>query len=75
MRFALLLLGTVDSSLGRLDYASLSQQALMDMVIDGITNKEVICGDPDEPTDIEEWKGVIIEDGEVVEIAWRQFKL
>ncbi|KNH06149.1 hypothetical protein XU18_2974 [Perkinsela sp. CCAP 1560/4] len=69
------LLEAVDSSFGRLDYASLSQQALMEMVIEGIANKEKICGDPDEPTDIEEWKGVIIEDGEVVEIAWRQFRL
>ena len=43
--------------LGRLDYASLSPQALMEMVIEGIANKEKICGDADEPKDIEEWKG------------------
>ena len=29
----------VDPSLGRLDYASLLQQALMEMAIEGITNK------------------------------------
>ena len=71
MRFELLFFDTVDSSLGRLDYTSLSQQALMEMVIEGITQKEAICGDPDEPKDIEEWKGVLMEDGEVVEIEWR----
>ena len=70
MKFELLFLDAVDHSLGRLDYASLSQQALMEMVIEGITNKEKICGDADEPKDIEEWKGVKIEDGEVVAIYW-----
>ena len=64
------LLEAVDSSFGRLDYASLSQQALMEMVIEGIANKEKICGDANEPNDIEEWEGVTVEDGEVVEIAW-----
>ena len=75
MRFELLLLGTVDSSLGRVDRESLPQQTLMEMVIDGIKNKEEICGDVDEPEDIEEWKGVTIEDGQVVEIGWRVCKL
>ncbi|KNH08097.1 hypothetical protein XU18_1313 [Perkinsela sp. CCAP 1560/4] len=75
MSFELVFLDAVDPSLGRLDYASLSQQALMEMVIEGIANKEKICGDVDEPTDIEEWEGVTIEDGQVVEIAWRQFRL
>ena len=46
MRFELFFLDAVDPSLCRLDYASLSQQALMEMVIDGITNKEKICRDP-----------------------------
>ncbi|KNH06297.1 leucine-rich repeat protein [Perkinsela sp. CCAP 1560/4] len=70
MRFELLFLDTADPLLGRLDYASLSQQALMEMVISEITNKEKICGDVDEPEDIEQWEGVIIEDGEVVDIEW-----
>ncbi|KNH06884.1 hypothetical protein XU18_2357 [Perkinsela sp. CCAP 1560/4] len=42
----------------------------MEMVIDGMRNKQEICGDPNAPKDIEEWKGVGIEDGEVVEIEW-----
>ncbi|KNH06860.1 hypothetical protein XU18_2370 [Perkinsela sp. CCAP 1560/4] len=70
MRFEFLFLGTVDPSVGRVDHESLAQQALMEMVIDGITNKEKICGDANEPKDIEEWEGVAIEDGEVVEIDW-----
>ncbi|KNH04620.1 hypothetical protein XU18_4188 [Perkinsela sp. CCAP 1560/4] len=75
MRFQLLLFSTADSSLGRVDYNSLPQQALMEMVIDGITNKVKICGDIDEPRDIEEWKRVEIEDGEVTEIDWYQFDI
>ena len=75
MRFELVFLDAVDPSLGRVDLESLPQQALMEMVIEGIANKEKICGDVDEPKDIEEWKGVIIESGEVVGIAWNGFKL
>ncbi|KNH05182.1 leucine-rich repeat protein [Perkinsela sp. CCAP 1560/4] len=75
MVFELLFLVAVDPSLGRVDYGSLSQQTLMEMVIEGITNKEEICGDVDDPTDIDEWKGVTIEDGEVVEIVWSLFYL
>ena len=47
----------------------------MEIVIDGITNKQKICGDANEPKDIEEWNGVEIEDGEVVEIDWEEFDL
>ncbi|KNH08114.1 hypothetical protein XU18_1330, partial [Perkinsela sp. CCAP 1560/4] len=75
MRFELLFFNTVDPSLGRVDKESLPQQALMEMVIDGVKNKDEICGDANEPKDIKEWKGVGIEGGEVVEIAWRQFRL
>ncbi|KNH04860.1 hypothetical protein XU18_3985 [Perkinsela sp. CCAP 1560/4] len=70
MTFELVFLDTVDPSLGRVDLESLPQQALMEMVIEGIANKEKICGDVDEPKDIEEWKGVTVEDGQVVEINW-----
>ena len=45
MRFELVFLNTADPSLGRVDYESLPQQALMEMVIEGITNKRKICGD------------------------------
>ena len=75
MTFELLFLHAVDPSIGRVDRASLPQQALMEMLIEGITNKEKICGHVDEPRDIEVWKGVSIEDGEVVEIDWSLFDL
>ncbi|KNH07837.1 hypothetical protein XU18_1544 [Perkinsela sp. CCAP 1560/4] len=75
MRFELIFLNTADASLGRVDRASLPQQALMEMLIEGITNKYEICGDADEPKGIEEWEGVTIEDGQVVEIAWHLFRL
>ena len=75
MRFELLFFNTVDPSLGRVDNESLPQQALMEMVIYGKKNKEKICGDVDEPQGIEEWKGVTIEDGEVVEIHWDRLRL
>ncbi|KNH07682.1 hypothetical protein XU18_1683 [Perkinsela sp. CCAP 1560/4] len=54
MRLELVFLGTVDSSLGRVGHDSFSQQTLMEMVIEGITNKERVCGNPDQPKDIEE---------------------
>ena len=75
MRFELVFLDALDSSLGRVDHESLSQQALMEMVIEGITNKRKICGDADEPNGIEEWKRVTVEDEEVVVIDWQRCKL
>ncbi|KNH00533.1 leucine-rich repeat protein [Perkinsela sp. CCAP 1560/4] len=75
MRFELLFLSTVDPSLGRVDHDSFSHQTLMEMVIDGITNKEKVCGDFAEPKDIEEWEGVEIEDGKVAKIDWDHFDM
>ena len=58
MQFNLVLLSASDSSdLGRLDYASLSRQALMEIFIEGIENREIICGSAEEPEDIEQWRG------------------
>ena len=65
MRFEFVFLDALDSSLGRVERESLPQQALMEMLIEGIANKEKICGDVDAPKDIEEWTGVSIEDGQV----------
>ena len=70
MKLELLFFEAVDPSLGRLDYASLPQQALIEMVIYGIKNTKKICGELDEPKDIEEQEGVTIKDGQVVEIDW-----
>ncbi|KNH08658.1 hypothetical protein XU18_0855 [Perkinsela sp. CCAP 1560/4] len=75
MTFQFLFFDTVDSAFGRVDRESLPQQALMEMVIQGITNKEDICCNVVEPKDVEEWIGVPIEDGEVVEIEWINYDL
>ncbi|KNH06871.1 hypothetical protein XU18_2344 [Perkinsela sp. CCAP 1560/4] len=75
MRFELFFFDTVDSSLGRVDHGSFSHQTLMEMVIEGITNTERICGEGDEPIDIHEWGGVTVEGGEVVEIEWIKYYL
>ena len=72
MRFELVFFDTVDPWLGRVDRESLPQQALMELVIDGITDDKEICGNANEPKDIEEWIGVTVEDGEVIEIDWPQ---
>ena len=61
----------LDPHLGRFDYSSLPQQASMEILIDGITNREKLCGNKDEPKDIKEWKKVTLnEKGEVTEIKW-----
>jgi hypothetical protein len=60
----------MDPLLGRLDYASMPQQALMEMFIDGIENREKICGSKEEPADIEKWEGVRLnENGDVTKIT------
>ncbi|KNH05517.1 hypothetical protein XU18_3488 [Perkinsela sp. CCAP 1560/4] len=75
MRFELLFFETADSSLGRVGHESLSHQSLMEMVIEGITDKENICGGANEPKDIEEWEGVTIKDVEVAKIQWNECNL
>ena len=42
MSLELVFLNTADPSLGRVDLESLPRQALMEMVIEGITNKEEV---------------------------------
>ncbi|KNH07331.1 hypothetical protein XU18_1863 [Perkinsela sp. CCAP 1560/4] len=69
LRFAFV--GSADPSLGRLDYTPLSQQALMEMFIAGIENREIICGSREKPTDVTEWKGFQVdnETENVVEVV------
>ena len=57
-------------NLGRLDYASLSQEALMEMLIGGITNAENICGSPLEANYVKEWKSLSWNGTDIVEIDW-----
>mmetsp|Transcript_24555 Transcript_24555/g.38293 ORF Transcript_24555/g.38293 Transcript_24555/m.38293 type:complete len:277 (-) Transcript_24555:109-939(-) len=53
--------GADPSALGRLNYESMSQQALMEMLIDGITNREEICGSKDAPEDISYWRRLVTD--------------
>mmetsp|Transcript_39622 Transcript_39622/g.62658 ORF Transcript_39622/g.62658 Transcript_39622/m.62658 type:complete len:227 (-) Transcript_39622:19-699(-) len=46
-----------DTSLGKVDKSSLSQQTLMELFIDKIENKDRICDDPESPSPISQWKG------------------
>jgi len=65
---------TADTSsiLGRLDYHSLSQQTLMELLIDSIQNADVLRGPRDAPKDISQWSGVKLNAaGEVTDIEWR----
>ncbi|KNH06215.1 hypothetical protein XU18_2720 [Perkinsela sp. CCAP 1560/4] len=47
----------------------------MELVVEGITNKERICGDPSEPKDVEKWRGVLIADGKVDSLYPEEFDL
>mmetsp|Transcript_11333 Transcript_11333/g.17134 ORF Transcript_11333/g.17134 Transcript_11333/m.17134 type:complete len:241 (-) Transcript_11333:10-732(-) len=61
----------VDPSAGRIGYASLSQQTLMELFIERILDTELISGGPQNPKDISEWPGVDVNDShEVVAIDW-----
>ncbi|KNH04475.1 leucine-rich repeat protein [Perkinsela sp. CCAP 1560/4] len=72
---SLVFLQSADSSLGRLDYASLSQEALMEMLIEGIENKEKICGDASEMREVNEWNGVELEMEKFHTIHWDNYGL
>ena len=76
MQFQSIFLTAADSShLGRLDYASLSTQALMEILIEGIENREVICGSRQEPADIDEWRGVEYLQKQPVDISEKYFNI
>ena len=63
----------IDTSahLGRFDYDSLPQQALMEMLIEGIENREKLFGSNEEPKDISKWERVTFNEiGEVIKINW-----
>mmetsp|Transcript_5079 Transcript_5079/g.7589 ORF Transcript_5079/g.7589 Transcript_5079/m.7589 type:complete len:215 (-) Transcript_5079:22-666(-) len=67
----LIFLFSVDTSLGRIENASLSQQTLMEVLISKIDNTEMILRDTGEIDDIFTWKNVAFTtDKEVEEIDW-----
>ena len=61
----------VDPALGRLDYSSMSTQALMEMFIEGLTakSKENFQDDQGNYLDIEDWPGFTCESDDI-EIGW-----
>mmetsp|Transcript_4363 Transcript_4363/g.6514 ORF Transcript_4363/g.6514 Transcript_4363/m.6514 type:complete len:227 (-) Transcript_4363:79-759(-) len=71
MILEILVTADVSSALGRLDYTTMSQQSLMELAGEKITNFQWICGDRRTPSDISEWKGVTLNDNEeVTRIQW-----
>ena len=70
--FMLLYLNSVDPTLGRLDYNSLSQQALMEMVIGQLSApyQNAFKDDAGNFLDIEHWYGVAMYSDNVEEISW-----
>ena len=74
--FILVLITADDPShLGRLDYTSFSTQALMEIFIQGIENREVICGSADEPEDIDKWRGFEYSQEQPVDGVVRHFTI
>eukprot|EP00009_Paramoeba_aestuarina_P007703 CAMPEP_0201507794 /NCGR_PEP_ID=MMETSP0161_2-20130828/1357_1 /ASSEMBLY_ACC=CAM_ASM_000251 /TAXON_ID=180227 /ORGANISM="Neoparamoeba aestuarina, Strain SoJaBio B1-5/56/2" /LENGTH=75 /DNA_ID=CAMNT_0047902265 /DNA_START=303 /DNA_END=530 /DNA_ORIENTATION=- len=63
---------SIDPSLGKVGQAAFSQQTLMELFLDGITeNRSDICGDDNEPKGMRDWRGIGVNtDDEVVEINW-----
>ena len=60
---------TVDPPLGRIDKAFLSQQTLMELLIEHIENKDKIT--TEDGSDIQSWNGIEYnEDGDVTRIDW-----
>eukprot|EP00009_Paramoeba_aestuarina_P003334 CAMPEP_0201522622 /NCGR_PEP_ID=MMETSP0161_2-20130828/18394_1 /ASSEMBLY_ACC=CAM_ASM_000251 /TAXON_ID=180227 /ORGANISM="Neoparamoeba aestuarina, Strain SoJaBio B1-5/56/2" /LENGTH=217 /DNA_ID=CAMNT_0047921527 /DNA_START=21 /DNA_END=674 /DNA_ORIENTATION=- len=68
---------SADPFLGKVpDKSSLSQQTLMELFIDGITNKETICGPPEASEDLTKWPGLSYNDsGEIIGIHWQNYGL
>mmetsp|Transcript_9248 Transcript_9248/g.14029 ORF Transcript_9248/g.14029 Transcript_9248/m.14029 type:complete len:228 (-) Transcript_9248:26-709(-) len=75
MKIAFLLF--TDSSLGKVDKGSLSEETLMELLIEGITTgKERICGSRDNPLEVHQWSGLMFNDGnEILKIGWEQLWL
>ena len=61
---------TIDPALGRLDYESLSDQALMEMLIDGMNAKDKAEYQDENGNcrDVGEWKGIALSNDRVTEV-------
>mmetsp|Transcript_20450 Transcript_20450/g.31919 ORF Transcript_20450/g.31919 Transcript_20450/m.31919 type:complete len:246 (-) Transcript_20450:20-757(-) len=62
------------NGLGRLDYASLSEETLMEMLTDGISNLQRIC-EYDSPSDLSDWRSVNLTGDQVTNIRWEDYGL
>ena len=60
-------------NLQRLDPALLSQQALMEMLVEGFKDKSMFQDKNGNYADISEWPHVFLKDGRVVELSTRDF--
>ena len=68
-----ILLLTADASLGKVDKSTLSQQTLMELFTEGITNRSVVCGSHETPEDFSEWKNVSLDERQKIEsIVWSE---
>mmetsp|Transcript_25699 Transcript_25699/g.40060 ORF Transcript_25699/g.40060 Transcript_25699/m.40060 type:complete len:218 (-) Transcript_25699:7-660(-) len=66
----------VDQPPGKFDVNSLSQQTLMELLIQDVYDKEPLCIDDEDPKDIRRWHGVTLNvKEEVVRIVWRGFDI
>ena len=73
--YSTFLIASDSSNLGRLDYDSLSTQALMEIFIAGIENRDVICGSAETPDDFDKWDGFEYSGERSVEITEEEFKI
>ena len=66
----------VDPALGRLDYSTMSTQALMEMFVEGLTpeSKEIFQDDQGNYLDIEDWPGIKCGSDDL-EIEWKDIHL
>mmetsp|Transcript_33649 Transcript_33649/g.52606 ORF Transcript_33649/g.52606 Transcript_33649/m.52606 type:complete len:272 (-) Transcript_33649:79-894(-) len=64
---------TIDPTpLGKVDKSTLSQQTLMELLIEGIENRELICGSKENPQDVVRWKGITQDcTGKITVINWQ----
>ena len=61
----------IEEHLGRPDFASLSQQTLMELLVEDIeSSSQLFHGRDGSFRDVAEWSGITCEDGTVTEIRW-----
>uniref|UniRef100_A0A7S4KIT3 Leucine-rich repeat protein n=1 Tax=Paramoeba aestuarina TaxID=180227 RepID=A0A7S4KIT3_9EUKA len=65
---------SVDPSLGKSDKSSLSQQTLMELFVENITNRQQIWGSREKIADLKKWQAIALNaDDDVTSIEWTFF--